>query len=160
MKKMLPAQFFGYVLASSSAALPMSLKIAHDKLGVSKEKTNFVIPLGATINMNGGAIHLATCTLFIAQLWNVEFGISQYVTLVTLCVFGAIGTAPIPGVATFLLTGILASMGLPMEAVGIILAVDRLLDMVRTLTNVTGDVFSAVIIDKLDKTMDVKKYAS
>jgi Na+/H+-dicarboxylate symporter len=159
-RKIAPSQVLGYLTASSSSALPLSMNIAENRLGVSREKTSFVIPLGATVNMNGGAIHLGMSTLFIAQLWGVSFGMSDYVTIMILCVLGAIGTAPVPGASIFLLAGILGSMGLPVDAVAIILAVDRILDMARTFTNITGDVFSAVIVDRLDDTLNEDVYNS
>lgn len=157
-RKIFSVQAIAYLTASSSATLPFSLALLNDKMGVTKQKANFVIPLGATVNMNGGAIHLAMSTIFIAQLFNVDLTITQHFTVFFLAVLGAIGTAPIPGVSIFLLAGLLSVVGLPMDAVAIILAVDRLLDMARTVTNVTGDLFTAVIIDKTDNTLDMEKY--
>lgn len=147
-------------MASSSAVLPMSMKVAHSKLGISKSKTNFIIPFGATVNMNGTALNLAVCVLFIAQLFGIEFSIVQHISILVLCTLGGIGAAPVPGALIFLLSGILSSLNLPIEAIGIIIAIDRVLDMIRTLGNITGDIFSALIVDKLDMTLDKKTYNS
>jgi len=159
-RKIFPSQTLGYLLASSAAALPMSLDIAEKDLGISREKSRFVIPLGATVNMNGGAIHLGISTFFIAQLYGINMSFGDIITAVILCVLGAIGTAPVPGASIFLLAGILSALRLPVEAIAIILAVDRILDMARTFTNISGDLFSAVIIDKLDGTLNKKIYNS
>lgn len=156
-KKMAQAQFTGFLLASSSAVLPTGLKTAQEKLGVSKEKALFVIPLGATVNMNGTALNLGVCVMFISQLFgHVTMDFSQMLYILALCTLGAIGTAPVPGASIFLLSGILGVLNLPIEAIGIIIAIDRVLDMIRTFGNVTGDVLSAVIIDRLDGTLDKK----
>ncbi len=154
-KKMAPIQFTGFLLASSSAVLPLSLKAAQEKLGVSKEKAMFVIPLGATVNMNGTALNLGVSVIFISQLFSpIPLDLSQMFYILILCTLGAVGTAPVPGASIFLLSGILGVLHLPIEAIGIILAVDRILDMMRTFGNITGDVLSAVIIDRMDKTLD------
>ena len=157
-KKMLPVQLLGYVTASSAATVPLAIDRAQKKLGVTKEKANFIIPLGATINMNGGAIHFGMSTIFIANLWGVHFVQADYITIFCLSIIGAVGTAPIPGVSIFLLAGILAAVNLPIDAIAIILAVDRILDMMRTVCNISGDSFAAVLIDKFDKTLDKKIY--
>lgn len=159
-QKMWGSQLSGFLLASSSAILPNTLKVAHDKLGISKSKSLFIIPLGATINMNGTALNLGVSVVFIAQLFGVNFTIYQYLCTIIYCTLGAIGTAPVPGASIFLLASILSILGLPIEAVGIILAIDRVLDMARTFGNISGDVFSAVIVDRLDNTLDVKKWNS
>lgn len=155
-KKFGHCQFAGFLLASSSAMLPLSLKTSQEKLGVSKEKALFVIPLGATVNMNGTALNLAVYVLFISQIFGVQFDFSQMIYILLLCTLGAVGTAPVPGSSIFLLFGILSVLNLPPESIGIILAVDRILDMMRTFGNMTGDVLSAVIVDRLDGTLDEK----
>ena len=158
IKKMLPLQIVSYFLSSSSAVLPRSLDIAEKDLGVSNSEANFVIPVGATLNMNGGAVYMSAATLFVAQLFGVELSLSQYLLLIILSTVSAIGTAPIPGSGIFLLSGILLSLDLPIEAIGIMLAIDRILDMARTVTNVTGDVFSSVIISSAYGNLDRSVY--
>ncbi len=157
-RTMLPSQLLGYLLASISAMLPLSLSIAEKKLGISEEKAKFMIPFGATVNMNGGAINLAISSVFIAQLFGLNFTPTTYVTLVVLCVLGAIGTAPVPGASILALSGILAALNMPIEAIVIVLAVDRILDMMRTFTNITGDVFAALVVDRLAGSLDEKIY--
>jgi Na+/H+-dicarboxylate symporter len=159
-KKLLPSQLSGYLLSSSSAVLPLSMQIAKDKLGISEEKVSFAIPLGAKINMNGSALNLGVSVIFISQLFGIDFTFGEIVKIVLLCTLGAIGTAPVPGASIFLLSGILTSVGLPVEAIGIILAIDRVLDMIRTFGNISGDVFSALLLDRLDNTIDKKIYNS
>jgi len=153
-KKIAPIQFTGYLLASSSAMLPTSLKTSQERLGVSKEKALFIIPLGATINMNGSALNLGVSVIFISQIFGVNFTGMEYLYIITLCTLGAVGTAPIPGASIFLLSGILSALHLPVEAIGLILAIDRILDMARTFGNLTGDILSAVIVDKFSGSLN------
>jgi Na+/H+-dicarboxylate symporter len=159
-KKMLPAQVSGYFLSSSSAVLPMSMEIAQNELGISHEKVSFAIPLGAKVNMNGTALNLGVSVIFISQLFGFDFSFGQIVKVMILCTLGSIGTAPVPGASIFLLSGILGSVGLPVEAIGIIIAIDRILDMMRTFGNISGDVMAALILDRLDKTLDMNVYKS
>ncbi len=158
IKKMSQCQLMGFLLASSSSVLPLSMNTAEKKLGVSKGVSSFVIPFGATINMNGTAINLGVSVIFISQVFGVELDMSQIGSLIILCTLGAMGTAPIPGASIFMLSGILSVFNLPIEGIGIILAIDRLLDMMRTFGNITGDVLSAVIVDKINGTFDEKVY--
>jgi len=159
-KKLLPSQISGYLLSSSSAVLPLSMQIAKDKLGISEDKVSFAIPLGAKINMNGTSLNLGVSVIFISQLFGVDFTMAEIVKIVILCTLGSIGTAPVPGASIFLLSGILNSVGLPVEAIGIIIAIDRILDMMRTFGNISGDVFSALLLDRIDGTMDKDIYNS
>jgi Na+/H+-dicarboxylate symporter len=159
-RKLSVNQFTGYLIASTSAMIPANIDTLENKLGVSREKARFIIPLSATVNMNGTAFNLAVSTLFIAQLWGVTFTISQLIMLTFAVLLAAVGTAPVPAASIFLLAGVLSMFNLPVEAVGIILAIDRLNDMARTFCNISGDLFATVVIDKLDGTLDKKKYAS
>ena len=160
IKKMFDAQFTGFLLASSSAVLSSSLNIAQKKLGVSKEKAMFIIPFGATVNMNGSALNLGVSVIFISQVFGMNFDMGQYCYIIGLCTLGAVGTAPIPGASIFLLSGILSAVGLPIEGIALIIAIDRLLDMMRTFGNISGDVLSSVIVDRFDKTLDEKTWNS
>lgn len=159
-KKLFPAQFMAFLTASSSAALPTGMQIAKDKLGVSEEKTNFVAPFSAAINSSGGAMYFAMMTIFMAQLLNIELTSSQYTTLFIMCALCDLGVAPVPSGSLIMLGNVFIAVGIPIEALGIAFAVDRILDMARTFVNFTGDIFAAVIVDRFCKTMDVKMYAA
>ncbi|MBL0725791.1 MAG: dicarboxylate/amino acid:cation symporter [Alphaproteobacteria bacterium] len=158
VKKMFPYQIMGFLISSGSAILPNTLELTEKKLGVSKEKAQLIIPIGATLNMNGGAVYIASSAIFIAQLFGIDLSVGQYALLVLLATIAAVGTAPVPGSAIFLLAGVLLSLDLPVAAIGILLAVDRMLDMIRTATNMTGDVFSAIVISSLYKDFDKSIY--
>jgi hypothetical protein len=110
--------------------------------------------------MNGTALNLGVSVIFISQLFGFDFSFGQIVKVMILCTLGSIGTAPVPGASIFLLSGILGSVGLPVEAIGIIIAIDRILDMMRTFGNISGDVMAALILDRLDKTLDMNVYKS
>lgn len=159
-KKILPNQIAGFFISSTSAMIPANLTVLQDQLGVPESKASFVIPLGATINMNGTALNLSIVTIFIANLFGVDFSFSQIVMLVITILLASVGTAPVPSASLFLLAGILAMFGIPAEAIGVILAVDRMLDMARTLANFSGDLFTAVFLSKIDKSLDIEKYNS
>lgn len=157
-RKISHIQLTGYLLASSSAMLGTSLKVAQERLGVSKEKALFIIPLGATVNMNGSALNLGVSVIFISQIFGVNFSGMDYGYIIALCTLGAVGTAPIPGASIFLLSGILSALNLPIEAIALVIAIDRILDMARTFGNITGDILSAVIVDRFSGTLDKKTY--
>lgn len=159
-RKFFPIQFIAYTTSSTSATVSLAIKIAHEKLGISKEKANFIIPLGATINMNGGAMHLSMAAVFVAQVFGITLSNSELITVLSLSIIGAIGTAPIPGVSIFLLAGILGAVGVPIDGIAIIVTIDRLLDMMRTVCNVTGDSISAIIVDQIDGTLNKKIYVN
>ena len=157
-KKLFPAQFMAFLTASSSAVLPSGMKIAQEKLGISEEKVNFVIPFSAAINSSGGAVYFAMMTIFMAQLFNIELTTSQYITLFIMCALCDLGVAPVPSGSLIMLGNVFIAVGIPIEALGIAFAIDRVLDMARTLLNFTGDVFSALVVDKLSNTMNVSCY--
>jgi len=134
--------------ASSAAALPLNMKETHEKSGVSHKITNFTLPLGATVNMDGTAIYIAAVVMFIAQAKGVEMGFKeQFIVLIT-AVFASIGTAAVPMASLVMITIILEVLGLPIEYMALILPVDRILDMFRTATNVWSDTCGAVVIAK------------
>jgi Na+/H+-dicarboxylate symporter len=132
--------------SSSSAALPVSMRCAEDNLGVSNSVVSFSLPLGSTINMDGTAIYQGVCAMFVAQAWGIDLSIGQCATIVLTSCLGAIGTAGIPGAGLIMLTLVLSSVGLPLEAIGVIAGVDRLLDMARTAVNVCGDLVAATSV--------------
>lgn len=169
MGRLNPLKFFkgsfdaivlAFSASSSSAALPVSMRCAKDNLGVSSSVVSFSLPLGSTINMDGTAIYQGVCAMFVAQAWGIELNISQYATIVLTSCLGAIGTAGIPGAGLIMLSLVLSSVGLPLEAVGIIAGVDRLLDMARTAVNVCGDLVAAAIVAKSENELDLDVYNS
>lgn len=141
-------QLLAFSASSSAAVLPVSLKTAIEKLQVRDFIAEFVIPLGATINMNGTAIYQVIATLFIAQIYGISLSEWQLATLIFTVVGASIGTAATPGVGIVILSGILVSYGIPTEGIAIIFGIDRFLDMLRTTVNVTGDIVASKIIDQ------------
>lgn len=144
---MLPAQIIAFVSCSSAAALPVSLQRIQEKLKVSKEVSGFVLPLGATINMDGNALYQGIVTLFIAQAYGIELPISAQIIVILTGTLASIGAAGVPGVGMIVLSTVLASVGLPIDGIALVAGVDRILDMGRTYTNVTGDAVTACIVD-------------
>ena len=140
-------QLFAFASASSMATLPLN-KTECEGLGVRSEVTSFVLPLGATINMNGNAMLYALTAVFFAQFYGIELGMMQYVTIVVTSVLGAIGTAGVPGPA-LLIVAVLIAAGIPVTALPLVFGVDRLFDMMRTSTNVFGDASCAVIVEDM-----------
>ncbi len=141
-----PAQLLAFSTSSSGATLPVTMERCEEELGVSEEVSSFVLPLGATINMDGTALYQAVAAVFIAQTLNMSLDISAQITIVLTTVLASIGTAAVPGAGIVMLVIILESVGVPSEGIAIILGVDRILDMVRTTVNVTGDATVSVII--------------
>ncbi|WP_226535492.1 dicarboxylate/amino acid:cation symporter [Fictibacillus halophilus] len=153
-----PAMSVAFSTSSSSATLPISMKTAQENLGVRKSVSGFVQPLGATINMDGTAIMQGVATIFIAQVYDVNLSIGAMLTVILTAVLASIGTAGVPGVGLIMLAMVLNSVGLPVEGIALILGVDRLLDMLRTAVNITGDAACALIVDKgEDKHVDERK---
>lgn len=143
---MSPALLTAFSTSSSSATLPVTLDCVQDRAGVSNKTSSFVLPLGATINMDGTALYECVAALFIAQAYGLELGFVEQFTVVILALMTSIGVAGIPAASLVAITIILAAMGLPLEGIGLILAVDRVLDMCRTAVNVFSDSCGAVII--------------
>lgn len=141
-----PAQLVAFSTSSSGATLPVTMERCEEALGVSEEVSSFVLPLGATINMDGTALYQAVATLFIAQAFGLDLGLGAQVTIVLTAVLASIGTAAVPGAGVIMLVIILESVGVPAAGIALILGVDRLLDMCRTVTNVTGDAAVAVAV--------------
>ena len=143
-----PAQLTAFSTASSSATLPLTMECVEKNAGVSNRTTSFVLPLGATVNMDGTALYECVAVLFIAQAYGVELGLVTQFTVVLLALLTSIGVAGIPAASLVAIAIILSAVGLPLEGLGLLLAVDRILDMMRTAVNVTGDSAGAVIIAK------------
>ena len=157
-KKMREVAIFAFSTSSSAATIPVTLKTVQDNLGVNKNVASFVIPVGAKINMDGTAIMQGMATIFIAQMSGIDLTLIQYVKVVILAVVTSIGTAAVPSAGTITLVIILQQFGLPLEAIGIILAVDRILDMLRTSVNVTGDAAVACIVANSEGLLDKNIY--
>jgi Na+/H+-dicarboxylate symporter len=151
IKGFYPAMIVAFSTSSSSATLPVSMKTAQTNLKIPKSISGFVQPLGATINMDGTAIMQGVATIFIAQVYGVELGLSALLTVVLTATLASIGTAGVPGVGLIMLSMVLTSVGLPVEAIALVLGVDRILDMTRTAVNITGDAACAVIIARTEK---------
>lgn len=154
IKGFAPAMSVAFSTSSSSAVLPVSLETAQNNLGIRKSVSSFVQPLGATVNMDGTAIMQGVATVFIAQLSGIDLTLGQMVTVVIIATIASIGTAGVPGVGLVMLAMVLTAVGLDPAAIGIILGIDRLLDMTRTVVNITGDATIALVIDHQ---MDVKE---
>jgi proton glutamate symport protein len=154
-REMLPVQLLAFSTSSSGATLPVTMKVARTRLGVSEEVSSFVLPLGATINMDGTALYQAVAAVFIAQTLGMEIGITGQLTIVLTAVLASIGTAAVPGAGIIMLVIILEAISVPSAGIALILGVDRLLDMVRTMTNVTGDVTVASIVATKEGQLEV-----
>ena len=141
-----PAQLVAFSTSSSGATLPVTMERCEEKLGVSEEVSSFVLPLGATINMDGTALYQAIAAVFIAQALGMDLSIAAQLTIVLTAVLASIGTAAVPGAGIIMLVIILQSVDVPAEGIALILGVDRILDMCRTVTNVTGDATVATIV--------------
>jgi proton glutamate symport protein len=141
-----PAQLLAFSTSSSAATLPVTMERCEDELGVSEEVSSFVLPLGATINMDGTALYQAVAAVFIAQTLGMELTLGAQLTIVLTAVLASIGTAAVPGAGIIMLIIILEAIGVPSAGIALILGVDRILDMMRTVTNVTGDASVAVAV--------------
>ena len=141
-----PVQLVAFSTSSSGATLPLTMERCEEKLGVSEEVSSFVLPLGATVNMDGTALYQAVAAVFIAQSMGMPVGISGQMTIVLTAVLASIGTAAVPGAGIIMLVIILQAIGVPSAGIALILGVDRILDMLRTMTNVTGDATVATVV--------------
>lgn len=157
-KKLRPAMLFAFSTASSAATLPVTMEVARKRLGIGKTTASFTLPLGATINMDGTAIMQGVATVFIAQLSGVDLTMSQYLTVILMATLASIGTAGVPSVGLVMLTMVLTQVNLPSEAIGMLLGIDRILDMMRTTVNITGDVVVASIVGKSENDLDLRLY--
>lgn len=154
LNKMRPVWAFAFSTASSGATLPITLHTAEKRMGVHNSVAGFTVPLGATINMDGTAIMQGVATVFIAQVYGVDLSMGAYITVILTATLASIGTAAVPGVGLITLALVLEQAGLPVEGIALIIGVDRLLDMVRTAVNVTGDVTVSVIVAKSENQFD------
>ena len=158
LRKMREVQIFAFSTSSSNATIPITLRTVTKRMGVDNSVASFTIPFGATINMDGTAIMQGTATIFIANIYGVELGITGYLTVILMSVLASIGTAGVPGVGLIMLSMVFAQVGLPIEGIGLVLGVDRLLDMLRTAVNVSGDAAVTAIVAKSEGKMDLAIY--
>jgi Na+/H+-dicarboxylate symporter len=149
-----PVMAYAFSTSSSNATLPVTLETVEHRLGVRKEIASFTVPLGATINMDGTAIMQGVATVFIAQAYNIDISMTGYLMVVLTATLASIGTAGVPGVGLITLALVLNQVGLPVEGIALIIGVDRLLDMMRTAVNVTGDAAVATVIAKSEGKFD------
>ncbi len=148
-RSMVKPQVVSFSTASSLATLPVNME-ACDQMGISKQTSGFVLPLGATINMSGNAIYYALLAIFFAQFYGIELGMAEYVSIVIVCSLGAIGQAGVPG-PTLLAAAVLVAAGIPLEGLPLFYALDRIFDMIRTTLNITGDAACAAVVDRFVK---------
>lgn len=149
-----PAMLFAFSTASSSATLPVTIRTVENRLGVHNSVASFVLPLGATINMDGTAIMQGVATAFIAQAYGIDLSFTDYLMVILTATLASVGTAGVPGVGLIMLSMVLTQVGLPVEGVALIIGVDRLLDMLRTSVNVAGDSMVATLIGKSEGLFD------
>lgn len=149
-KGMMPAILFAFSSASSVGTLPLNMECTQ-KLGASKEVSSFVLPLGATINMDGTAIYQGVCAIFIAACYGIQLTLPQMLTIVLTATLASIGTAGVPGAGMVMLAMVLTSVGLPVDGIALVAGVDRIFDMGRTTVNITGDACCSLIVSNLEK---------
>jgi Na+/H+-dicarboxylate symporter len=156
-KNMRPAMLFAFSTSSSNATMPITLNVAKNRVGAHNSIASFTVPLGATVNMDGTAIMQGIATVFIAQAYGLDLSMTEYFAVIATATLASIGTAGVPGVGLITLAMVLQQVGLPVEGIGLIIGVDRLLDMLRTVVNVSGDgMVTAVVANsegRLDKTI-------
>lgn len=157
-RKMFEAQIVAFSTTSSAATLPVNMKVAEHKLGVSKSIASFVLPLGSTVNMDGLATSMAVTVIFTANLYGIDLSMGDYVTVVLTTTIAAIGCAGVPAAALIVLPMILSTVGLPLEVIGLIAAINRIVDMMSTTMNITGDTFAAVVVAKTEGELDMDRY--
>lgn len=159
LAKVRSMQLFAFSTASSNATIPVTLRTVTERLGVDNSVASFTVPFGATINMDGTAIMQGVATVFIANIYGLELGIVGYLTVILMSVLASIGTAGVPGVGLIMLSMVFTQVGLPIEGIGLILGIDRIMDMIRTAVNVSGDAVVTSIVAKSEGSLDSGIYA-
>ncbi len=154
LKKFFPVMAFAFSTSTSNATIPMNIDTLEEKIGVPRKISAFTIPLGATINMDGTSIMQGVAVVFAAQAYGIHLGIGGYLTVIATATLASVGTAGIPSVGLVTLSMVFAAVGLPVEAIALIMGIDRILDMLRTAVNVTGDAVCTTIIAHQNKTLD------
>lgn len=154
IKAISQVQLLAFSTSSSAATLPLTMETAEEKLGIHNEISSFVLPLGATVNMDGTSLYQAVAALFLAQVYGMDLGFSEQLTIVLTATLASIGSAAVPGAGIVMLIIVLTSVGIPTEGIALIFAVDRPLDMLRTAVNVTGDLTISTLIAAGEKQLD------
>lgn len=154
IKKFAPVMTFAFTTATSNSTIPLSIDTLEKKVGVSKRISSFTIPLGATVNMDGTSIMQGVAVIFIAQVYGISLSSADLVTVVTTATLASIGTAGVPSVGLVTLAMVLSSVGLPTEGIALIMGIDRILDMMRTAVNITGDAVCTTIVSHQAKSLD------
>ncbi|MDJ0751151.1 MAG: dicarboxylate/amino acid:cation symporter [Woeseiaceae bacterium] len=158
LRKMRTVQIFAFSTSSSNATIPVTLRTTEKRLGVDNPTASFIVPFGATINMDGTAIMQGVATIFIANVYGIDLGLSGYLTVIGMAVLASIGTAGVPGVGLIMLAMVFNQVGLPVEGIALIMGVDRLLDMMRTAVNVTGDAAITTIVARSEGSLDEETF--
>lgn len=158
LKKMEDAIMFAFSTASSNATIPVTMETAKNRMGVHNRISSFTVPLGATVNMDGTAIMQGVATAFIAQAFNIDLTMTDYLMVIVTATLASIGTAGVPGVGLVMLAMVLNQVGLPLEGIALIMGVDRLLDMIRTAVNITGDSVVSIIVAKSEGALDEERF--
>ena len=159
IKKFFPVMAFSFSTSTSNATIPLNIETLEEKIGVSRKVSSFTIPLGATINMDGTSIMQGVAVVFAAQAYGINLGISGYLTVIATATLASIGTAGIPSVGLVTLTMVFSAVGLPVEAITLIMGIDRILDMLRTAVNVTGDAVCTTVVAYQNKDLDKEVFA-
>ncbi|MDO5558591.1 MAG: dicarboxylate/amino acid:cation symporter [Oscillospiraceae bacterium] len=155
LKKFFPVMEFAFSTATSNATIPLNIETLEKKMGVSKRISSFTIPLGATINMDGTSIMQGVAVIFAAQAFNIDLTTADYLTVILTATLASIGTAGVPSVGLITLSMVFASVGLPSAAIGLIMGVDRILDMMRTAVNITGDAVCTTVVAYQEKSINI-----
>jgi len=158
LKKMEDAIMFAFSTASSNATIPVTMETAKNRMGVENRISSFTVPLGATVNMDGTAIMQGVATAFIAQAFNIDLTMGDYLMVILTATLASIGTAGVPGVGLVMLAMVLNQVGLPLEGIALIMGVDRLLDMIRTAVNITGDSVVTIIVAKSEGALNEERF--
>ncbi|MAK89706.1 MAG: dicarboxylate/amino acid:cation symporter [Oleibacter sp.] len=158
LRKMRNAQLFAFSTASSTATVPVTLRTVEERMGVKNRVASFAVPLGATINMDGTAIMQGVATVFIAQAFQLDLSMTDYLLVIMTAMLASIGTAGVPGVGLVTLALVLQQVGLPLEGIALIIGVDRILDMMRTAVNITGDSMVSVVVAKSENAIDMDTF--
>lgn len=157
-KGMADAMIFAFSTTSSAATLPIALRCTQKNLGVAKSISEFIMPLGASINMNGLTLYLGVAAVFASNLYGIELSMWQFILIIITSTVAAMGASGVPGSALFVMALVMSSIGIPLTVIGIIAAVDRIIDMMTTTTNITGDALTAVMVAKSENMLDVNIY--
>ncbi|KAB0465329.1 MULTISPECIES: dicarboxylate/amino acid:cation symporter [Vibrio] len=158
LRKMEDAIMFAFSTASSNATIPVTMETAKNRMGVDNKVASFTVPLGATVNMDGTAIMQGVATAFIAQAYNIDLTMGDYLMVILTATLASVGTAGVPGVGLVMLAMVLNQVGLPLEGIALIMGVDRLLDMIRTAVNITGDSAVTIIVAKSEGAFDETRF--